>query len=72
MSGPLSSARPFFEVKIGVASWVRRGRRPRPYRNKSGPDMRKFWPQISPGLATSGRRSRAFDVLGVDVIKFGQ
>jgi hypothetical protein len=50
MSGPLSSPRPLFEVKIGVASWVRRGRRPRPaagnpnfnlkkrpYRNKSGP-----------------------------------
>jgi hypothetical protein len=30
MSGPLSSARPLFEGKIGVASWVRRGRRPRP------------------------------------------
>jgi hypothetical protein len=37
--------RPLFEVKIGVASWVRRGRRPRPaakrgLADESGPDIR--------------------------------
>jgi hypothetical protein len=84
--------RPFLRLKLGLPGWVRRGRRPRPaagrpnpnfslkirpYRNKSGPDMR-----ISTNAAgyllggnkfrrttNSGRRLTAFDQYGVDVVK---
>jgi hypothetical protein len=37
------SIRPLFEVKIGVASWVRRGQRPRP---AAGDERKEF---ITPG-----------------------